>query len=55
MLEAIKVAIELLSKSINPSTISEWRRKEKLQEIGGKTLSSIYDAQRSTYYRRRYP
>jgi hypothetical protein len=36
MLEAIKVAIELLSKSINPSAISEWRRKEKLQEIGAR-------------------
>jgi hypothetical protein len=36
MLEAIKVAIELLSKSVNPSAISEWRRKEKLQEIGAR-------------------
>jgi hypothetical protein len=36
MLEAIKVAIELLSKSINPSAISEWRRKKKLQEIGAR-------------------
>jgi hypothetical protein len=36
MLEAIKVAIEPLSKSINPSAISEWRRKKKLQEIGAR-------------------
>src|SRR4051794_32936236 len=36
MLEAIRVAIELLSKSINPSVISEWRRKKKLQEIGAR-------------------